>query len=65
MIVAKLAWRRYFAGKKNITFIDNEPAKFCLIKGDSPVTDSLDMACDSWCFDAKEDVASWYTRVHI
>jgi hypothetical protein len=60
---ARCLWQEHFQGRFNITFIDNNSARFGLVRGYSPVLDSARLIGESWLCDARLGAASWYARV--
>jgi hypothetical protein len=61
--LAKLMWPERFAGRYNITFIDNDSARYGLIRGYSPVMASARLINESWLEDARLSATSWFARV--
>ena len=62
-LVAKVNWRSRMAGAKLITFVDSNPAKFCLVKGtsESISCEAIVRACS--LEDAQYTTWNWITRV--
>jgi len=63
VLLAKTTWKSEFENRPCICFIDNDSARYSLIRGYSPVLDSSRMINESWLLDAELGVASWYARV--
>jgi len=63
VLLAKTTWPDRFANRANITFIDNDSARFGLIRGYSPILDSSRIINESWLADARLGAASWFSRV--
>ena len=63
VLLAKSIWKDVFKNRPNITFIDNDSARYGLIRGYSPVLDSSRIISESWMFDAVLGTASWFARV--
>jgi hypothetical protein len=56
-------WPERFENRFNITFIDNDSARFGLINGYSPVMSSAKLINESWLEDARLSASSWFARV--
>jgi hypothetical protein len=63
VLLAKTTWHKDFVDRSCICFIDNDSARFSLIKGYSPVLDSSRIINETWLIDAELGIASWYARV--
>ena len=63
VVVAKEIWSKEISSRKVIYFIDNDSARLALIKGYSPVLQSLKLIMQAAKFDASNMSASWYARV--
>jgi hypothetical protein len=63
VLLAKTTWADVFCDRPCIVFIDNDSARFSLIRGYSPVLDSSRIINEVWLFDSRFAVASWYARV--
>ena len=61
--LAKLVWSRHLAGRKVIYFIDNNSARFAMIRGTSPNSASARIVEQAWSLDASLGSSSWYARV--
>ena len=63
VLVARLTWAKYLAGRRVIYFLDNEAARIALVRSYSPVLPTLKivMRCISWDFSQHSD--PWYARV--
>ena len=62
-LLAKLTWPKKFENRSNLTFIDNDSARFSLVRGYSPVLDSASMVNENRLLDAQVATMSWYARV--
>ena len=62
-IAARVAWRKKFAGRKVIHFIENEAARNTLIKGSSPNLDNAWLAGEFWRRETEARSFSWFERV--
>ena len=56
-------WKEKFRGRKVLHFIDNNAARFALIKGSSPNLDNAWLAGDFWRREAEARSFSWFERV--
>ena len=63
VLLAKTTWRDSFVNRPCLTFIDNESARYSLMRGYSPVLDSSRIISESWTLDAELGSASWFARV--
>ena len=63
LLVARLTWSKYLAGRRVIYFIDNESARIGLVRAYSPVLPSLSiiLSCLRWDYDNCSQ--GWYARV--
>ena len=61
--LAKLVWSRRLEGRKAIYFIDNNSARFAMIRGTSPNLASARIVEQAWGLDASLGTSSWYARV--
>ena len=62
-LLARHTWPEIFRNRCNITFIDNDSARFSLVRGYSPVLDSGAMINECRLVDAQLATRSWYARV--
>jgi len=63
VLLAKLMWSDKFLNRSCIIFIDNNSARYGLIRGYSPVRESAALIHETWLVDARLGCASWYARV--
>ena len=63
VLVAKKCWAPRLAGRRVIFFIDNDSARFALIRMFSPVSASRDILWQVAHVDMMSRAASWYARV--
>ena len=63
IVLARLIWAQYLKGQPVLFFIDNESARFALIKGTSPATPSGRLVSWAAALDAKHGTSPWYARV--
>ena len=63
VLLAKTTWPSEFKNRFNITFIDNNSARFGLIRGYSPVRESAAIINETWLMDSELATGSWYARV--
>ena len=63
VLLAKTTWSAEFTDRPCICFIDNDSARYSLIKGYSPILDSSRIINETWMKDAELGIASWYARV--
>jgi hypothetical protein len=61
--VAKILWNEAITDARTIHFVDNNSAKFALIRGYSAVCSSGRLVDACWSLDAELGTASWYSRV--
>ena len=61
--VAKATWRQYIEGRQVIYFIDNDSARFALIRHYSPHEASADIIWQAAAMDIEARSSSWYARV--
>ena len=62
-LLAKLVWPSKFRNRCNLAFIDNDSARFSLVRGFSPVRESSAMVNECRLADAQLSTLSWYARV--
>ncbi len=62
-LAAKRVWRRRLKGRLVMHYIDNEAAKYALIKGTSPTRDSAWLVNEFWKSEAHLGSYSWFERV--
>ena len=62
VLIAKLLWSTLPAGRQAIYFIDNNSARYSLIKGYSPILASGRIVGQCWSTDAAAGSTSWYAR---
>ena len=63
VVLAKTTWPELFKNRPNLTFIDNDAARFGLIKGYSPSLPSGRLIGASWLADTRLRTTSWFCRV--
>jgi hypothetical protein len=61
--IAKRLWHEFIADSRAIHFVDNNSAKFAMIRGYSSVCSSGRLVDACWGLDAELGTASWYSRV--
>ena len=62
-LVAKKIWKRRLRGRLVMHYVDNEAAKYALIKGTSPTRDSAWLVNEFWKSEAHLGSYSWFERV--
>ena len=62
-IAAKTVWRRRLRGRRVVLYVDNEAARFGLIKGTSPTKDSAWLLDEFWRREAEAETNTWVERV--
>ena len=62
-LVAREVWKDRLRGRATINYVDNEAARFALIKGGSPTQDSAWIAAGFWRLDSDLRCHSWFERV--
>ena len=62
-VVARRLWKEKIQGRDVIHFIDNDSAKFVLIKGTSPCLESAWLTQSFWTSESEADSRSWIARV--
>ena len=62
VLLARLTWPNELRGVRVLIFVDNNSARFALIKGYSPVLASAEIVGDIWMWDALEGTTPWYER---
>ena len=62
-VVARRLWRKKIQGRDVVHFIDNDSAKFVLIKGTSPCLESAWLTQSFWTNESEADSRSWIARV--
>ena len=63
LLLARQTWRKRLAGRHVICFVDNDSARFVMIKGYSPVLRSMEIIGEIWKLDVASATAPWYERV--
>ena len=63
MVVAKKTWGGFIEHRRVLYFIDNDSARYALIKLYSQVPSSCELLWEASALDVKFDTASWYARV--
>eukprot|EP00973_Karenia_brevis_P022592 3109599-Karenia_brevis.AAC.1 len=63
VLVSKLTWKDRLAGRRVLFFIDNDSARFALIKQYSPVVQSAEILWKMAEVDAELRCWPWYARV--
>ena len=61
--VAKYTWSKRVRNRRVLHFVDNESAKFALVKGSSPQEDSAKILDAFWEQEARLGTYSWFDRV--
>ena len=61
-IAAKTVWRRRLRGRRVVLYVDNEAARFGLIKGTSPTKDSAWLLDEFWRREAEAETNTWVER---
>ena len=61
--LAKLLWHEKLQDTRVLHFVDNNSAKFGLIRGYSAISSSSRLIDACWMLDAELGAASWYSRV--
>ena len=62
-VFARRLWSEKLQGRPVMHFIDNDAARFSLIKGTSPTQDSAWLTGEFWRREAKAQAFSWFERV--
>jgi len=62
-ICARKLWRDKIRGRDVIHFVDNDSARFALIKGSSPCMGSAWLVQSFWTDEGETDCRSWIARV--
>ena len=62
-LVAKKLWSEELRGRRVIHFLDNDSARFALIKGSSGSPWSAAILDEFWLTDAALAISSWFDRV--
>ena len=62
-LIARRLWPQRLYKSKLITFVDSEPAKFCLIRGTSDTASCRNIVSAAAMEDCKLNLWPWYTRV--
>ena len=62
-VAARVIWRENLRHRLVIHFIDNDAARFAMIKGTSPTKDSAWLTSQIWCQEAANQSCSWFERV--
>ena len=62
-VVARRFWKEKIQGRDVIHFIDNDSARFALIKGSSPCLESAWLVQSFWTDEGEADTRSWIARV--
>ena len=65
-IVARMLWQRQLSGdpgRRIVNFIDNDSARYGLLKGYSPTRSSAFLLGEFWRLEEKLQVCSWFERV--
>jgi len=63
VFVAEATWGWRLRGRRVVHYVDNESAKFALIKGTSPQEVSSTILDAFWTLEAKLGTSSWFDRV--
>ena len=62
-LLARLTWADDLLGRRVIQFVDNDSARYALVKGYSPSLASSVLLSDTWLQDCRLGLFSWYDRV--
>jgi hypothetical protein len=62
-LAARIIWAERLRNRLVINYIDNDAARFAMIKGSSPTKDSAWLAGATWDQEAKVGAFSWFERV--
>ena len=62
-LLARLTWTDDLQGRRVVQFIDNDSARFALVKGYSPSLASSALLSETWLQDCRLGLFSWYDRV--
>jgi len=60
---AQTIWKDRLKSRRVVLYIDNEAARYGLIKGTSPTRDSAWLINEYWTTEAKNETSSWIERV--
>ena len=63
MICARKLWADKIKGRDVIHFVDNDSARYALIKGSSPCLESAWLVQSFWTDESESDCHSWIARV--
>ena len=63
ILLAKYVWLKQFSGRRILFFIDNDPARFGLIKTNSESAMSHKLIKEYYLLEAVEPSVSWFARV--
>ena len=63
VLVAAATWGRRLQDRQAIIFLDNEAARFALVKGYTPVLSAATLVGEAWLQFAVHGVAVWFCRV--
>jgi len=63
VVVAATTWRRALRGREVLVFVDNEAARYALVKGYSPVRSAAQLLGEAWLQLARSGAAAWFARV--
>jgi len=62
-ICARRLWKEKIRGRDVIHFVDNDSARYALIKGSSPCLESAWLVQSFWTDESETDCRSWIARV--
>ena len=62
-LLARLTWADDLLGRRVIQFVDNDSARYALVKGYSPSLASSVLLSETWLQDCRQGLVSWYDRV--
>ena len=61
--LAKLIWGDFIRNCRALYFVDNNSARYAMIKGSSPLVHSAKIVENAWQLDSALGSSSWYARV--
>ena len=62
-LASKVIWKDRMVGRPVVHFVDNEAARFALIKGGSPTIDSAWITSEFWNHEVGQSAHTWFERV--
>ena len=63
MVLVRWLYRRWFCNRRTIWWVDNDAARFCIIKGLSPSLSMKALIREFYAVDAQAPTYSWVERV--